>query len=59
MDSEKSVWPWLTLLDVRPDAQLAFDEHEEIQCHAISTLRNLAASSENNKRQSTSSCTVS
>ncbi|GAA5874355.1 hypothetical protein JCM3774_005014 [Rhodotorula dairenensis] len=30
---------------------LAFDEHEEIQCHAISTLRNLAASSENNKRQ--------
>ncbi|KAG9286696.1 hypothetical protein G9A89_012246 [Geosiphon pyriformis] len=29
---------------------LAFDENEEIQCHAISTLRNLAASSERNKR---------
>ncbi|KAI9599375.1 putative VAC8-vacuolar membrane protein required for the cytoplasm-to-vacuole targeting [Syncephalis fuscata] len=29
---------------------LAFDENEEIQCHAISTLRNLAASSEHNKR---------
>jgi vacuolar protein 8 len=29
---------------------LAFDGNEEIQCHAISTLRNLAASSERNKR---------
>lgn len=29
---------------------LAYDENEEIQCHAISTLRNLAASSEANKR---------
>ncbi|KAI8967922.1 vacuolar protein 8 [Mycotypha africana] len=29
---------------------LAYDENEEIQCHAISTLRNLAASSERNKR---------
>ncbi|GAA5962060.1 hypothetical protein JCM21900_006978 [Sporobolomyces salmonicolor] len=29
---------------------LAYDENEEIQCHAISTLRNLAASSEGNKR---------
>lgn len=28
---------------------LAYDENEEIQCHAISTLRNLAASSESNK----------
>lgn len=29
---------------------MAYDENEEIQCHAISTLRNLAASSEGNKR---------
>lgn len=29
---------------------LAYDDNEEIQCHAISTLRNLAASSERNKR---------
>ncbi|CAO3642010.1 unnamed protein product [Cunninghamella echinulata] len=29
---------------------LSYDENEEIQCHAISTLRNLAASSERNKR---------
>jgi vacuolar protein 8 len=29
---------------------LSFDENEEVQCHAISTLRNLAASSERNKR---------
>lgn len=29
---------------------LAYDENEEIQCHAISTLRNLAASSERNKK---------
>ncbi|BGP26345.1 vacuolar protein 8 [Rhodotorula toruloides] len=29
---------------------LAYDENEEVQCHAISTLRNLAASSESNKR---------
>ena len=29
---------------------LAYDENEEIQCHAISTLRNLAASSEKNKQ---------
>jgi vacuolar protein 8 len=28
---------------------LAFRENEEVQCHAISTLRNLAASSEKNK----------
>lgn len=28
---------------------LSYDENEEIQCHAISTLRNLAASSERNK----------
>lgn len=28
---------------------LAYEENEEIQCHAISTLRNLAASSEKNK----------
>lgn len=28
---------------------LSFDENEEVQCHAISTLRNLAASSEKNK----------
>lgn len=28
---------------------LSFDENEEVQCHAISTLRNLAASSESNK----------
>lgn len=28
---------------------LAYDDNEEIQCHAISTLRNLAASSESNK----------
>lgn len=28
---------------------LAYDENEEIQCHAISTLRNLAASNEKNK----------
>lgn len=29
---------------------LSYDDSEEIQCHAISTLRNLAASSERNKR---------
>ncbi|GAA5828396.1 hypothetical protein JCM3770_000474 [Rhodotorula araucariae] len=29
---------------------LAYEENEEVQCHAISTLRNLAASSEGNKR---------
>lgn len=29
---------------------MAYDDNEEIQCHAISTLRNLAASSERNKR---------
>lgn len=29
---------------------LAYEENEEVQCHAISTLRNLAASSESNKR---------
>ncbi|KAI9298650.1 vacuolar protein 8 [Neoconidiobolus thromboides FSU 785] len=29
---------------------LAYEENEEIQCHAISTLRNLAASSERNKK---------
>lgn len=29
---------------------LSYDENEEIQCHAISTLRNLAASSERNKQ---------
>ncbi|KAI8072186.1 vacuolar protein 8 [Gilbertella persicaria] len=29
---------------------LAYDDNEEIQCHAISTLRNLAASAERNKR---------
>ncbi|CAG8481111.1 4763_t:CDS:10 [Acaulospora morrowiae] len=29
---------------------LAYEENEEIQCHSISTLRNLAASSERNKR---------
>lgn len=28
---------------------LAYEDNEEIQCHAISTLRNLAASSEKNK----------
>lgn len=28
---------------------LSYQENEEIQCHAISTLRNLAASSEKNK----------
>ena len=28
---------------------LAFKDNEEVQCHAISTLRNLAASSEKNK----------
>ena len=28
---------------------LSFEENEEVQCHAISTLRNLAASSEKNK----------
>ncbi|OAV90982.1 hypothetical protein PTTG_07755 [Puccinia triticina 1-1 BBBD Race 1] len=28
---------------------LAYDENKEIQCHSISTLRNLAASSEKNK----------
>lgn len=31
-------------------ALLSYKENEEIQCHAISTLRNLAASSERNKR---------
>ncbi|RUO95944.1 LOW QUALITY PROTEIN: armadillo-type protein, partial [Jimgerdemannia flammicorona] len=30
---------------------LAYNDNEEIQCHAISTLRNLAASSERNKRE--------
>jgi len=30
---------------------LSFEENEEVQCHAISTLRNLAASSERNKGQ--------
>lgn len=30
---------------------LAFKDNEEVQCHAISTLRNLAASSEKNKGQ--------
>ena len=30
---------------------LSFEENEEVQCHAISTLRNLAASSEKNKGQ--------
>lgn len=30
---------------------LSFEENEEVQCHAISTLRNLAASSEKNKSQ--------
>ncbi|CAG7851632.1 Vacuolar protein 8 [Serendipita indica DSM 11827] len=30
---------------------LSFEENEEVQCHAISTLRNLAASSEKNKLQ--------
>ena len=29
---------------------LAYEDNEEIQCHAISTLRNLAASSEKNKQ---------
>ncbi|KAG2206725.1 hypothetical protein INT47_003667 [Mucor saturninus] len=29
---------------------LSYEDNEEIQCHAISTLRNLAASSERNKR---------
>lgn len=29
---------------------LSYDDNEEVQCHAISTLRNLAASSERNKR---------
>jgi len=29
----------------------SFEENEEVQCHAISTLRNLAASSEKNKSQ--------
>ncbi|KAF9569858.1 ARM repeat-containing protein [Agrocybe pediades] len=29
---------------------LAFKDNEEVQCHAISTLRNLAASSEKNKK---------
>jgi vacuolar protein 8 len=29
---------------------LSYEENEEIQCHAISTLRNLAASSERNKQ---------
>lgn len=29
---------------------LAFKDNEEVQCHAISTLRNLAASSEKNKQ---------
>lgn len=28
---------------------LSFKDNEEVQCHAISTLRNLAASSEKNK----------
>ena len=28
---------------------LSFKDNEEVQCHAISTLRNLAASSESNK----------
>jgi vacuolar protein 8 len=32
-------------------ALLSFEENEEVQCHAISTLRNLAASSEKNKGQ--------
>ncbi|GAB5586019.1 Vacuolar protein 8 [Umbelopsis nana] len=31
-------------------ALLSYDDNEEVQCHAISTLRNLAASSERNKR---------
>lgn len=30
---------------------LGFKDNEEVQCHAISTLRNLAASSEKNKGQ--------
>lgn len=30
---------------------LSFEDNEEVQCHAISTLRNLAASSERNKGQ--------
>jgi len=30
---------------------LSFEDNEEVQCHAISTLRNLAASSEKNKSQ--------
>ncbi|KAG9022231.1 Vacuolar protein 8 [Tulasnella sp. JGI-2019a] len=30
---------------------LSFEENEEVQCHAISTLRNVAASSEKNKGQ--------
>ncbi|KAI9227812.1 MAG: putative VAC8-vacuolar membrane protein required for the cytoplasm-to-vacuole targeting [Piptocephalis tieghemiana] len=30
---------------------LAYDENEEVQCHSISTLRNLAASSERNKKK--------
>jgi vacuolar protein 8 len=29
---------------------LSFKDNEEVQCHAISTLRNLAASSEKNKK---------
>ncbi|KAI5124608.1 hypothetical protein M0805_004218 [Coniferiporia weirii] len=32
-------------------ALLGFKDNEEVQCHAISTLRNLAASSEKNKGQ--------
>lgn len=32
---------------------LSFKDNEEVQCHAISTLRNLAASSEKNKLAST------
>ena len=28
---------------------MSFKDNEEVQCHAISTLRNLAASSEKNK----------
>ncbi|CDS05454.1 Putative Vacuolar protein 8 [Lichtheimia ramosa] len=31
---------------------LSYDDNEEIQCHAISTLRNLAASSERNRKTS-------
>ena len=49
-----AVWTIVQLLEsgfLQPLINLlSFKDNEEVQCHAISTLRNLAASSEKNKK---------